>query len=98
MTHQPIRDQRPTPELTARAERPAPTRRAGSDPRQPPTPRRRAACRAHTRRGHAKATVATAHKILTAAYHVLNQGVAYHELGEEFFYRRHREHRATAAA
>jgi transposase len=27
------------------------------------------------------------HKILTAAYHVLNQGVPYHELGEEFFYR-----------
>jgi transposase len=44
--------------------------------------------RIKSRRGHAKATVATAHKILTAAYHVLNQSVAYHELGEEFFYRR----------
>ncbi len=43
--------------------------------------------RIKSRRGHAKATVATAHKILTAAYHVLDQGVAYHELGEEFFYR-----------
>jgi transposase len=47
--------------------------------------------RIKSRRGHAKATVATAHKILTAAYHVLNQGVAYHELGEDFFYRRDTE-------
>lgn len=44
--------------------------------------------RIKSRRGHAKATIATAHKILTAAYHVLQQGVPYHELGEEFFYRR----------
>ncbi len=44
------------------------------------------------RRGHAKATIATAHKILTAAYHVLQRGVPYHELGEEFFYRRDTEH------
>jgi transposase len=43
--------------------------------------------RVKSRRGHAKATVATGHKILTAAYHVLKQGVPYHELGEEFFYR-----------
>ena len=48
--------------------------------------------RIKSRRGHAKATVATAHKILTAAYHVLNRGVPYHELGEEFFYRRDTEH------
>ena len=47
--------------------------------------------RIKSRRGHAKATVATAHKILTAAYHILNQGVPYHELGEEFFYRRDTE-------
>ena len=47
--------------------------------------------RIKSRRGHAKATVATGHKILTAAYHVLNQGVPYHELGEEFFYRRDTE-------
>ena len=33
--------------------------------------------RIKSRRGHAKATVATGHKILTAAYHVLNQGIAY---------------------
>ena len=32
--------------------------------------------RIKSRRGHDKATVATGHKILTAAYHVLNQGVA----------------------
>ena len=40
--------------------------------------------RIKSRRGHAKATVATGHKILTATYHVLRQGVPYHELGEEF--------------
>jgi hypothetical protein len=39
--------------------------------------------RIKSRRGHAKATVATAHKILTAAYHVLDQGVPFNELGEE---------------
>jgi transposase len=50
--------------------------------------------RIKSRRGHAKATVATGHKILTAAYHVLNQRVAYHELGEDFFYRRDTEHTA----
>jgi transposase len=48
--------------------------------------------RIKSRRGHAKATVATAHKILTAAYHILTQGIAYHDLGEEFFYRRDTEH------
>jgi transposase len=47
--------------------------------------------RIKSRRGHAKATVATGHKILTAAYHVLNQDVPYNELGEEFFYRRDTE-------
>jgi transposase len=47
--------------------------------------------RIKSRRGHAKATVATGHKILTAAYHVLKQGVPYQELGEEFFYRRDTE-------
>lgn len=47
--------------------------------------------RIKSRRGHAKATIATAHKILTAAYHVLQQRVPYHELGEEFFYRRDTE-------
>src|SRR5450755_2635611 len=47
--------------------------------------------RIKSRRGHAKATVATAHKILTAAYHVLDKDVPYNELGEEFFYRRDTE-------
>src|SRR5512135_468040 len=47
--------------------------------------------RIKSRRGHAKATIATAHKILTAAYHVLQQGIPYNELGEEFFYRRDTE-------
>lgn len=47
--------------------------------------------RIKSRRGHAKATIATAHKILTAAYHVLDRGLPYHELGEEFFYRRDAE-------
>ncbi len=47
--------------------------------------------RIKSRRGHAKATVATGHKILTAAYHVLQQGVPYHELGEDFFYRKDAE-------
>lgn len=44
--------------------------------------------RIKSRRGHAKATIATAHKILTAAYHVLDRGLPYQELGEDFFYRR----------
>ncbi|MCA1701584.1 MAG: IS110 family transposase, partial [Actinobacteria bacterium] len=48
--------------------------------------------RIKSRRGHAKATVATGHKILTAAYHVLDRGVPYDELGEDFFYRRDTEH------
>ena len=47
--------------------------------------------RIKSRRGHAKATIATAHKILTAAYHVLDQGVPYDELGEALFYRRDTE-------
>ena len=47
--------------------------------------------RIKSRRGHAKATVATGHKILTAAYHVLNQRVPYHELGDQFFYHRDTE-------
>jgi hypothetical protein len=47
--------------------------------------------RIKSRRGHAKATVATGHKILTATYHVLRQGVPYHELGEEFSFRRDTE-------
>jgi transposase len=44
--------------------------------------------RIKSRRGHAKATVATGHKILTAHYHVLQRGVPYNEPGEALFYRR----------
>ena len=47
--------------------------------------------RIKSRRGHARATIATAHKILTAAYHVLQRGVPYNDLGEELFYRRDTE-------
>jgi len=47
--------------------------------------------RIKSRRGHAKATIATGHKIITAAYHVLDQNTPYQELGEEFFYRRDAE-------
>ncbi len=47
--------------------------------------------RIKSRRGHARATIATGHKILTAAYHVLKRGVPYNDLGEEFFYRRDTE-------
>jgi transposase len=47
--------------------------------------------RIKSRRGYAKATIATAHKILTAGYHVLQRGAPYHELGEEFFCRRDTE-------
>jgi transposase len=44
--------------------------------------------RIKSRRGHAKATIATGHKTLTAAHHVPHRGVPYHELGEQLFYRR----------
>jgi transposase len=36
-----------------------------------------------TRRGYAKARKAVAHSILVAAYHVLDQGVPYSDLGPE---------------
>ncbi len=40
------------------------------------------------RRGHARATVATGHSILVAAYYVLQRGVPYQDLGEDHFHRR----------
>jgi transposase len=40
------------------------------------------------RRGHAKATIATAHSILVAAYYILERGIPYQELGELYFHRR----------
>src|SRR5512133_3752952 len=41
------------------------------------------------RRGPGKATMAVAHSVLVIAYHVLDQGVAYQELGEDYFQQRH---------
>lgn len=41
------------------------------------------------RRGHAKATVAVEHSILVVAYQILDRGVTYHDLGEDWFTRRH---------
>ncbi len=38
--------------------------------------------RLKARRGHKRAAVAIAHKILTAVYHMLGQQVPYHELGD----------------
>jgi len=45
-------------------------------------------------RGHKKAVVAVAHQILEIAYYVMQDGVTYHELGADYFDRRHAE-RAT---
>ena len=44
------------------------------------------------RRGHAKATVATAHSILVAAHYILEREVPYEELGELYFQRRDQQH------
>jgi len=50
------------------------------------------------RRGHQKATVAVAHSMLVAAWHMLNTGEVYNDLGEEHFDRyqqpERRHHRA----
>ena len=47
------------------------------------------------RRGHAKATVAVAHSILVSAFHILDRGVPYDDLGADWFQRRHSpEHQA----
>jgi transposase len=48
--------------------------------------------RLKTRRGPKKAVVAVAGSILTAAYHILRDGVAYHDLGADYFDRRDRSH------
>jgi transposase len=40
------------------------------------------------RRGPGKATMAVAHSVLVIAYHVLDRGVAYQELGEDYFQQR----------
>jgi transposase len=41
------------------------------------------------RRGPGKATMAVAHSVLVIADHVLDQGVAYQELGDDSFQQRH---------
>lgn len=43
------------------------------------------------RRGHARATLATAHTILVSAYYILQRGVPYQELGELYFQQRDQE-------
>ena len=45
--------------------------------------------RLRPRRGHAKATIAVEHLILVAAYHILDRGVPYADLGGDWFSRRH---------
>jgi transposase len=45
------------------------------------------------RRGPGKATMAVAHSVLVIAYHVLDQGVAYQELGDDYFQQRHSQER-----
>lgn len=42
-------------------------------------------------RGHKKAVVAVGHQILEIAYYVMRDGVTYHELGADYFDRRHGE-------
>jgi transposase len=44
------------------------------------------------RRGHQKATIAVAHSILVAAWHILSQEVPWQDLGEDYFIRRQAEH------
>ena len=40
-------------------------------------------------RGHKRAVVAVAHQILEIAYYIMRDGVTYHELGADYFERRH---------
>jgi transposase len=42
-------------------------------------------------RGHKKAAVAVGHQILEIAYYVMRDGATYHELGADYFDRRHAE-------
>jgi transposase len=43
------------------------------------------------RRGPGRATIAVGHSILVTAYHLLDRGVAYHDLGEDYFQQRQQE-------
>ena len=47
------------------------------------------------RRGHKKAIVAVAHSILVSAYHVLQDGLSYQELGGDYFLTREDRQRVT---
>jgi transposase len=42
-------------------------------------------------RGHKKAVMAVAHAILVVVYHLLTRETIYHELGEDYYDRRHAE-------
>jgi transposase len=42
-------------------------------------------------RGHKKAVIAVAHAMLVTAYHLLARRTTYHELGADYFDRRHAE-------
>ena len=44
------------------------------------------------RRGHQKATIAVAHSILVAAWHILSRDVPWEDLGQDCFIRRQAEH------
>jgi transposase len=44
------------------------------------------------RRGHQKATIAVAHSILVASWHILSYDIQYADLGEDYFIRRQAEH------
>jgi transposase len=48
-------------------------------------------------RGHKKAVLAVAHSMLVTAYHLLARRTTYHELGADYFDRRHRERVARRA-
>jgi transposase len=43
------------------------------------------------RRGPGRAAIAVGHSILVVAYHALDRGVAYHELGEDYFQQRQQQ-------
>ena len=45
------------------------------------------------RRGKNRATIAVAHSMLIAIYHVLNEGVAFRDLGADYYDNFHREHK-----
>ena len=49
--------------------------------------------RIKSRRGHAKATVAVEHSIIVAAFHILDRNEPYHDLGADYFVRRHQPER-----